>query len=388
MIGILSKIFVKEPTQYQKAEVRRSYGMLCSIFGICLNILLFGFKYFAGVLTGSVAIVADAFNNLSDAGSSFITMVGFQFADRKPDKNHPFGHGRIEYISGLIVSLAIILMGVELAKTSFEKIMHPLPVDSSIVAIVILIVSILVKGYMAFYNHSIGKKINSTAMNATATDSLSDATATTVVLLSMGILKIFHVNVDGYCGVMVALFILWAGCQAAKDTLGPLLGAKPDAAFVEQIKQIVMAHEDVQGIHDLIVHDYGPGRIMVSLHAEVPGNMDIFYLHDVIDNIEMELSKELSCEAVIHMDPIESDNEVVMHMRNEVEQIVKKIDPMVSIHDFRMVTGNTHTNMIFDVVLPQEFSMNDEQIKEEIQKRVFADYPNYHCVIKVEQTYI
>lgn len=388
MVSLLSKIFIKEADQYHKPEVRRSYGIFCSVFGIILNVILFGIKFFAGVITKSVAITADAFNNLSDAGSSVITLVGFKFAGMKPDKEHPFGHGRIEYVSGLIVAVSIILMGFELARSSIEKIFHPEVVETSTAAILILVVSILVKLYMALYNYSIGKKINSSAMRATATDSLSDAVATTVVLLAMGIMKLTGINVDGYCGTLVALFILWAGFQAAKETMSPLLGAKPDAEFIEQIQNIVLAHQEVVGIHDLIVHDYGPGRVMISLHAEVPGDEDIFKLHDIIDNIEMELEAKLLCNCVIHMDPIESNNEVVIAMRERVAQIVKSIDEQLSIHDFRMVTGESHTNLIFDVVLPQEFGMTDEEIRQEVQKRVLEKYPDHYSVIKVEKAYV
>lgn len=388
MVTLLSRIFIKDAEQYQNAEVRRMYGIVCSVFGILLNIVLFGFKFLAGFLTGSVAITADAFNNLSDAGSSLITLVGFKFAGAKPDNEHPFGHGRIEYVSGLIVAMLIVLMGFELARSSVEKIFHPEKVDMSIVAIVILAVSILVKLYMAFYNFRIGNKISSATMKATAMDSLSDAISTTVVLAATGIMIATHVNVDAYCGILVALFILWAGYQAAKETISPLLGVKPEPEFVERIEEIVMAQENVIGIHDLVVHDYGPGRVMISLHAEVPGDENIFALHDMIDNTEYLLGQELGCEAVIHMDPIESKNEVVMQMRKKVSEVVKEIDPELSIHDFRMVTGESHTNLIFDVVVPQEFGMTDTEVKEEVQKRVFDRYPNNFSVVKVEKTYI
>lgn len=388
MVTLLSRIFIQDADQYHKPEVRRMYGIVCSVFGILLNIVLFGFKFFAGFMTGSVAITADAFNNLSDAGSSLITLVGFKFAGMKPDNEHPFGHGRIEYISGLIVAMLIVLMGFELAQSSMRKIFYPEKVDMSIAAIVILAVSILVKLYMAFYNFMIGNKISSATMKATALDSLSDAISTTVVLASTGIMIVTHINMDAYCGILVALFILWAGYQAAKETISPLLGAKPEQEFVDRIEEIVMAQENVIGIHDLVVHDYGPGRVMISLHAEVPGDEDIFELHDMIDNTEYLLGKELGCEAVIHMDPIESKNEVVVAMRKNVSDIVKEIDAELTIHDFRMVSGDTHTNLIFDVVVPQEFSMTDEEVKEEVQKRVFEKYPNNFSVIKVDKTYI
>lgn len=303
MITILSRLFIPNRENTSDPKVRRSYGMLSSILGICLNIILFLGKYIAGVQCGSIAIMSDAFNNLSDAGSSIITLIGFQFAGMKPDANHPFGHGRIEYISGFIVSMAIILMGFELGKSSIEKILHPEEIDTSLLSIFILLASIGIKLYMNFYNRRIGRKIDSAAMRATATDSLSDAIATSFVLLAILVMRFTGVNVDGWCGVAVACFILFAGYSAARETLSPLLGNPPDPELVQKIHQIVMSHPEIVGMHDLIVHDYGPGRIMVSLHGEVQGDGDIFALHDKIDLIERELSEKLGCEATIHMDP-------------------------------------------------------------------------------------
>ena len=388
MISLLSRIFIKEADQYDKPEVRRFYGVFCSIFGIVLNIILFGTKIFAGMITGSVAITADAFNNLSDAGSSAITLAGFKFAGMKPDKEHPFGHGRYEYISGLIVAISIILMGFELARSSLEKIFHPETVAVEFAATVILVISVLTKLYMAMYNYRIGRKINSSAMRATGLDSLSDAAATTVVLIAMGFMEATGINIDGYCGMLVALFILWAGYQAAKETVSPLLGGRPDEEFIKQIRDIVLSHDKIVGIHDMIVHDYGPGRVMISLHAEVPGDEDIFKLHEIIDHIEMELEQKLQCNCVIHMDPIESKNEVVNAMRHGVAKIVRSIDADLTIHDFRMVTGEFRTNLIFDVVLPQEFDMTEDELRKEVQERVLEKYPNHYSVIKIEKAYI
>lgn len=385
MITILSNIFIKGK---EGAARRKAYGTLCSIVGILLNICLFAGKYFAGVISGSVAITADAFNNLSDAGSSFITLVGFLFAGKKPDPDHPFGHGRFEYISGFVVSIAILLMGFELLKTSIMKMIHPEPVDTSVAAMGILIASILVKMYMAFYNHSIGKKIGSAAMRATATDSLSDTIATTVVLVAMLAMRFGGVNIDGICGVFVALFILYAGFSAAKDTLDPLLGSAPEKEFVEQIEEIVLAHDEVKGIHDLVVHDYGPGRLMISLHAEVPGDHDIFEIHDAIDCIERELNKKLSCESVIHMDPIETDNEEVVRMKRMVAEKVKEIDEQMTIHDFRMVSGPTHTNLIFDAVMPYGLKMSREEVKQKIENMVENMEGDYFAVVQIDQGYV
>ncbi|MDE6759748.1 MAG: cation diffusion facilitator family transporter [Lachnospiraceae bacterium] len=385
MIMILSNIFIKNK---EESVMRKSYGTLCSIVGILLNIFLFAGKYFAGMVSGSVAITADAFNNLSDAGSSFITLVGFLFAGRKPDPDHPFGHGRFEYVSGFIVSMAILLMGLELFKSSFLKIIHPEPVDTSILAMGILAVSIAVKLYMAFYNHRVGRKIDSAAMKATSIDSLSDSVATSVVLAAMLVMRFTGINIDGICGVLVALFILYAGFSAAKETLDPLLGLAPDKEYVEKIEQIVMEHDMIQGIHDLVVHDYGPGRQMISLHAEVPGDQDIYEIHDLIDRIERELNEKLFCEAVIHMDPIETDNEEVARMRDLIAKEVKRIDNRMTIHDFRMVTGNTHTNLIFDALVPYELKMSGEEVKGKIEEIVRNLEGDYFAVVHIDQGYV
>lgn len=388
MISLLSRLFIKNYKDYENAQVRRSYGTLCGSAGICLNILLFIGKYFAGTLSGSIAIVADSFNNLSDAGSSLITLLGFRLAGKKPDPDHPYGHGRIEYISGLIVAFLILLMGFELAKSSIAKIVSPEPMQAGWLPAVILVASICVKVYMFLYNRAVGKKIDSAAMAATATDSLSDSIATTVVLLSMGVAHFFRVNIDGFAGLAVALFILYAGYGAAKDTLAPLLGQAPDPELVKRVTDIVMAHPEVIGIHDLVVHDYGPGRKMVTLHTEVDGKGDFFTLHDAIDNIERELTAECGCHATIHMDPIESDNETVLEMREKVAELVRRIDPAITIHDFRLVPGKTHTNVIFDAVVPAGLPMTEEAVAERIRLLVADAYPNYYAVVDIDQAYI
>lgn len=385
MITILSNLFIKNQSG---VDHRKAYGTLCSIVGICLNLLLFAGKYIAGVISGSVAIIADAFNNLSDAGSSFVTLVGFLLAGKKPDPDHPFGHGRFEYISGFIVSVAILLMGFELLRSSVTKVIHPEPVDTSMLTMAILVVSILTKMYMAFYNYRIGRRIESTAMEATAIDSLSDSAATTVVLIAMLVMRYAGINVDGVCGVLVALFILYAGYNAAKDTIDPLLGLAPDLDFVKQIEEIVMSHEMVKGIHDLVVHDYGPGRRMVSLHAEVPGNHNIFEIHDMIDHIEREIHEKLFCEVVIHMDPIETDNEEVAKMRDIVEERVKRLDDRMTIHDFRMVVGPTHTNLIFDAVVPYDMKLDTAEIKERIEGLIRDMDGEYYAVVEIDHSYV
>lgn len=389
MIKLLGNYLLRKRNPENDENVtRKIYGTLCSIIGIMLNVMLFAGKYIAGVISGSVAITADAINNLSDAGSSFITLIGFRFAGKKPDVDHPFGHGRFEYISGFIVSMAILMMGVELIKTSVGKIISPEPIETSGVAVTILIISILVKLYMVIYNKRIGEKIKSSAMKATATDSLGDVMATSFVLISVVVMELTDLNIDGYSGIVVAAFILFAGYNAAKDTINPLLGKTPDPELVEAIKEIVFDHEIVVGIHDMVVHDYGPGRIMVSLHAEVPGNGDIFEIHDAIDHIERELHESLGCNAVIHMDPIETDNEVVKCVRKQVEEAVLKFISNASIHDFRMVQGPTHTNVIFDVVVPYSVKDNEDDIKRQVQLLVSEIDSTYFAVVDIDRAHV
>ncbi len=388
MVTLLAKIFIKDAEDTSSPKVRQAYGVLTGVVGILLNVLLFVGKFIAGTLSKSISITADAFNNLSDAGSSFVTLIGFKLAGAKPDPEHPFGHGRIEYVSGLVVSGAILLMAFELIKDSIDKIIHPQTVDFSALAAGILVVSILVKIYMYLYNSSISKKIDSAAMKATATDSLSDTMATTVVLIASIVGHYTGLKIDGYCGVLVGLFIFYAGFSAAKETLDPLLGQPPEEEFVEQIEEIVMSYELVQGIHDLVVHDYGPGRVMISLHAEVPAEEDILEIHDMIDVIENDLADKLNCEAVIHMDPLVTKDERVNELKRTIREVVDSLEGDVSMHDFRTVIGPTHTNMMFDVVLPFGYSMTDEMVKEEIQKRTWDRLgESYNTVIQIDRPY-
>ena len=389
MIRLLSSLFIPNSENVSDPRVRSAYGILCGIVGIFLNLLLFAGKLTAGLLTGSIAIVADAFNNLSDAGSSVITLLGFKLAGQKPDPEHPFGHGRIEYISGLIVSMMIVLMGFELGKSSIEKLIHPEETRSGWIAVAILAVSILVKLYMFLYNRSVGKKIDSAAMRATAADSLSDSAATAAVLLATILSPLVRpFPIDAVGGLLVALFILRAGIMAAIDTVSPLLGQPPEPEFVSLIEKTVRAHEEVVGIHDLIVHDYGPGRQMISLHAEISDKSDILQAHDLIDNIEQELRSVLGCEAVIHMDPIASDDETVNELRSFLEEQVRSLDPSVTIHDFRMVRGETHTNLIFDVVVPFGFRMSDEEVRQEISRIIKSVDRKYFAVIRIDKSYV
>ena len=386
MVTLLGRLFIRQEGR-EESEVRKAYGILCGAVGIFFNILLFAGKFFAGTLSGSIAITADAFNNLSDAGSSVVTLLGFQLAGQKPDPEHPFGHGRMEYLSGLVVSMLILLMGVELGKSSLVKILHPEEVEFSPLIVGILCVSIAVKLYMFLYNKRIGKKLGSAAMEATAMDSLSDCVATTAVLAATLVGHFTGLHIDGWCGIVVACFILWSGIGAARDTLDPLLGTPPTAEFVGRIRDLVMAHKGIIGIHDLIVHDYGPGRVMISLHAEVSASENVMELHDEIDNVETELREKLGCEAVIHMDPIVTDDGITKETRERVAALIHCIDDDINIHDFRMVSGPTHTNLIFDAVVPFGFRLSDEEVEKKIKSAVRALDGNYYAVVRVERSY-
>lgn len=388
MIEFLARVFIRHRDTLSPSALRQAYGQLCGAVGIGLNLLLFVGKLFAGTISGSIAITADAFNNLSDAGSSLVTLLGFRLAGRKPDPEHPFGHGRMEYISGLAVAGLILLMGVELGKSSLKKILSPEEIVSSPLVLAILAVSVAVKLYMFYYNRSIGRKIKSAAMSATATDSLSDAVSTTAVLMATLVGQLTGLNIDGWVGLLVALFILFSAYKAAKETLSPLLGQTPDPEFVDRIEQIVLSYPEVLNIHDLIVHDYGPGRMMISLHAEVSADGDLLQLHDVIDNAEHRLKKELGCMAVIHMDPIITNDAHTDALRMAVAEKVKAIDPRLTIHDFRTVSGPTHTNLIFDVVVPYDVKLTADEVRRRIGALVKELDENYFAVVQVDNSYV
>lgn len=387
MIKILSSIFLKG-VEKKTDTGRRLWGMMCSILGIGLNIVLFAIKLLAGTLSGSIAITADAFNNLSDAGSSVITLIGFKFAGMKPDPKHPFGHGRIEYISGLLVSIVIVIVGFELLITSIEKIMNPEPLAGNLlVTILILCASIFIKGYMFYYNRKVGKEIDSAGMKATATDCISDCAATTVVLISVIIGAFTDLAIDGWFGAAVSMFVLFAGFRSAYETIQPLLGLPPEEDFVKEIESTVMAHNVVLGIHDMVIHDYGPGRKMMSLHAEVDGKGDIYAIHNEIDIIEQELRDKFFCETVIHMDPIETDNEAVTGYKEIAVDAIKELHPDATIHDFRMVPGPVHNNLIFDAVIPHCVTDSEDALKEKISALIKSKCENCNAVVTVDRPY-
>lgn len=387
MLKLLTGIFIKDSENTKDPKVRGAYGMLCGIYGIFLNLVLFAGKYIAGTLSGSMAIVADGFNSLSDAGSSIISLLGFALAGKKPDPDHPFGHGRIEYLTGLIISVIIIIVGLELLKGSILKIIHPEPIVPGLLTALILLASIAVKLYMNAYNRTIGKKINSGAMLASATDSLSDSVATAVVLISMGISFFFHINIDAYAGLLVSGFIIIGGFGSVKDTLNPLLGQAPDPELVKGIEELVLSHHELLGVHDLVIHDYGPGRLMASLHAEVNGKGDIFVLHDVIDRAENEIYQKFGCVATIHMDPLDVDNPEVSKMRKAVAKKLMELNSNLTIHDFRMVPGNTHTNLIFDAVFPVTVKDSDSELAKKVQELIKESWPECIAVVKIDRDY-
>ena len=394
MLKFLAKLFIKTPREYDDPATRRAYGVLCGAVGILLNIMLFAGKFIAGSLAKSVAVTADAFNNLADAGSSVITMIGFRLAGQKPDKEHPFGHGRFEYIAGLLVSAAIILMGVELLKTSVEKIIAPQAVEFSVLTAVILVFSVAVKIYMAVYNGSLGKKLASPALAAAAKDSLSDSIATAVVLVSSVVGHFLRINIDGWCGAAVAVFVLRAGIMSVRDTLAPLLGTEPDPEFVKRINDIVLSYPEISAIHDLIIHDYGPGRQIISLHAEMPteSGSDIFKLHDIVDNAERRLRQELGCDATIHLDPVAAEDEQTQMLHERMEAALFEINSGLTMHDFRIGPGPTHTNLIFDVVVPYDNKMPQAEILEKIEYAA-AELPSgknggkYYAVVRFDRPF-
>ena len=385
MIKLLAKIFIKDSQNTADSKVRVAYGYLCGAVGIALNILLFAGKIIAGTISGSVAVTADAFNNLSDAGSSIISLIGFRLASQKPDPHHPFGHGRFEYIASLIISIIIVLMGFELGKSSFEKIVAPQAVEYSTVTFAVLGVSVLVKLYMFFYNNSVGKKIDSATMRATAMDSISDAVSTGAVLISAVIAMFTNLALDGWMGLVVAAFIMVTGFKSAKETIDSLLGTPPSPEFVKQIEDMALQYDDIIGVHDMIVHNYGPGRTFVSLHAEVPSDGDIVAIHDTVDNAEREIAKELGCLVTIHMDPVETDNEKLNEAKSIIAARIRELHPSLTIHDFRMTKGENRENLIFDVVVPFGFRLSDSEVKAKISKRLTEFDGRYNAVINVDK---
>ncbi len=388
MTGLLIKLFVKDANNTSDPAVRRRYALLAGTTGIVLNLLLFAGKLTAGLLAASVAVIADAFNNVSDAGSSVITLIGFRLAGKHEDKEHPMGHGRLEYISAFIVDMLIVLVGAELLKSSVDKIVHPALPTVSALTIGLLVAAILVKLWLFFFYRKIAKRIDSAAIKATSFDSISDTVATTLVLASALVAKFANVGIDGWAGILVAGFILFTGIRAAKETIDLLLGTPPDPEYIQELKDFVKNYPEVVGVHDLMVHDYGPGRKIVSFHAEVPSDSDINYAHDVIDCIERDMHEKFGCIVTIHLDPIVTGDREVDEMHSLAEQAAKEVDPSFTIHDFRMTSGGKHVNLIFDLSVPTECKIPDAEAAQKVAEKISEKNPDCHAVIHAEHPFI
>lgn len=386
---ILAKLFVKDYKNTADKAVRKSYGTVGGIFGIVCNLILFLIKLFAGVITGSISITADALNNLSDMGSSVVTIIGFKLAAKPADSDHPFGHGRMEYISSFVVSGMILIVGFELLTSSVKNIITPAEVNYSVISLCILIASVLIKFFMFVCVKALGKAISSTALCATAQDSINDTVSTFAIIIAMAISHIFHIQLDAYIGVGISLFILYSGLKTAKETLDPLLGQPPTKQEVDDIENIIMSFSDFLGIHDLIIHNYGPGRTFASVHVEVSENCDVVKCHEEIDLCEKLVFESLGINLVIHMDPIATDNEFLNDVKSKVSEIVKQINSDLTIHDFRMTPkADTRTNLIFDVVLPSSAKMSPEFLKNEISNKITEIDPTFCCVITVDNDFV
>ena len=388
MTNFLIRIFIGKNKDVTDNKIRGKYTNLAGFTGILLNVLLFIGKLVLGILAGSVAIIADAFNNISDAGSSVVTLIGFRLASKPVDKEHPLGHGRMEYVSGFIVDMVIILVGFELLKSSFEKILNPALPAVGNVTLCVLAAAILVKLWLFFFYKKIGKTIRSTAIKAAGFDSLSDAAATSLVLVSALIARIWNIGIDGYAGILVAAFILFTGIKAAKETIDLLLGSPPDKEFVNSIYAFAKNYPRIVGIHDVMVHDYGPGRQIVSFHAEVPSDSDINIAHEEVDQMERDMHEKFGCIVTIHLDPIVINDPLVNEMRALAESSVKEVNPDFSLHDFRMTRGETNINLIFDLLLPPECEISAEEAEKLVVSKIREKNPNCFCVIRVEHPYV
>lgn len=388
MINFLIRLFIKDYKNTASPRVREKYGQLAGFVGIASNVLLFAVKFLVGTLFHSISITADAVNNLSDSGSSLVTLVGFKLAGKPADAEHPYGHARIEYISGLVVSFTIIVLGLQLIKSSVAKILNPSPTEFSWLLAGALIFSILAKLWQALFNSRIGERIKSSTLKATAVDSRNDVLATAAVLAAAAVSHFSGVNLDGYMGVVVALFILFSGIQLVKETSDPLLGTAPKKELVKKIYSKILSYDGILGIHDLYVHTYGPGRHFASVHCEVSASEDILVSHDLIDNIEREFQEELGIHLVIHLDPVDIDDERTNALREKVAAIVQEISSRLGIHDFRVVWGVTHSNLIFDIEVPYDFEETDSQLIEIVTAKISALDSTYNAVITIDHDYV
>ncbi len=387
MQKILIRFFIRDHENTGNLRVREAYGTLGSITGIIVNIILAISKYFAGVVSGSISVTADAINNLSDAGSSIISLIGVKLSAKPADKDHPYGHGRVEYISALAVSFVVLLMGIELFKSSVDKITNPVPVKFNWISLIILIVSILAKLWLGLFNKKLGEKINSAPMMAVMKDSFSDCLATGVALIAIVVSAFSDISIDGYLGVIVAGFIFLAGFNILKETMADLLGKPADKSFTEEIEKKILSYDKIVGVHDMIIHDYGPGRKFASAHAEVSSQDDIMEIHDIIDLAERDILNEYGIVISIHTDPIVTDDERVNSLREMTISIVKEISDEMSIHDFRVVDGPTHTNLIFDLIAPHKFHLNNSEIIKAIEDKLSKIDERYFVVITIEHAF-
>lgn len=387
MTAFLIKRFVKDYEHTADPAVRERYGKFAGIVGIITNGILCTMKILVGLFSGSIAIVADGINNLADASSSIITLIGFKLAALPEDKNHPYGHARFEYLTGLFVSLLIIVLGLQLLRSSVSKVLHPDPLSFSYTTIIILVIAIIIKIWQSLFNISLGKRINSLALTATGTDSRNDVIATSAVLLSVIIGKISGLQLDGYMGCLVALFIIWSGILLIRETSSPLLGEAPSEELVRSIEEIALAQDGVIGIHDLVVHNYGPGKIFASMHIEVDARGDLLESHDMIDNIERRIKEGLSIEFTAHMDPVELDNPLISRLYEEIIRTIKPLSGVQSIHDLRIVPGTTHTNVIFDAVLTPDCPLSEEELCDLIESKIQEIDPSYYVVITFDNAY-
>lgn len=386
MTKVLLKLFVKNYQNTHDSRVRSAYGKLAGIVGILCNLLLFAGKSAVGLLAGAVSVTADAMNNLSDASSSLVTLLGFKLAERPADEEHPYGHARMEYLSGLAVAALILVIGVELVKTSFDKILHPETVELSILTVAVLVGSIVVKLWMSLFCGALGKRIASSTLKATAADSRNDVISTVAVLVGLLACHFFDLQIDGYIGMLVALFIIYSGCMIAKETIDPLLGRSADAELVQAIRELIVSHEMILGIHDLMVHDYGPGQRFASVHAEMSAEADPLICHDIIDDVERDALRELRVHLVIHYDPVVMNDAETNRLRSKVSQIVKLCDERLSIHDFRMVQGPGHTNLIFDIALPFALKEKKSDIRNAIDAELSHEATKFYTVITFDET--
>lgn len=387
MIELLARLFIRNSRHTDDPRVRTAYGMLCSAVAIALNILLAAAKFVVGTLAGSVSITADAMNNLSDVGSGALTLVGFRLSGKKPDLEHPFGHGRIEYVMGLVIAGLILYAGIDALRGAAGKLLHPEAMEFTWAAVAVLVLSILVKIYMSVFYRRIGRKIGSTAMEMSGADALNDTISTALTLVCLLVYKFTGLDLDAYAGIVVAVLLLKTGYEGGKETLGQLLGQRPSAELAEKVRQIVLSYPEVLAIHDLVIHDYGPGRCHVSLHAEVDGEGNIYELHEAIDRAMSELDHKLSCFSVIHMDPVDTKNERLAEMREETVQLLRSIDPVLSLHDFRMVPGKHRTNLVFDVLVPFGYKLSDEDVRKAVRAAVEERHPDCRCIIQIDKSY-